>query len=151
LRRVSWAGSEADSCAGQARRGPGQKSTITRHHPHQTPSSSPAAGVAHGRSARTGGERETTKSTAAGKRGKRTRSGPGSMDTRATTTGGKAHTAAAPQRRTRQHGGAIDEFVRWLEGRLQRMPGQRTSRWAKGMADMWMCVDGRWRANRQGM
>ena len=29
------------------------------------------------------------------------------------------------------------------------MPGQRTSGWAKGMANMWMCVDGRSRADRQ--
>jgi hypothetical protein len=71
------------------------------NHSYQTPLSSLAAGAAYSRSARTGGEREIRESIATGKKGKRTRSGLGSIDTRATTTGGKAHTVAALQRRTR--------------------------------------------------
>jgi hypothetical protein len=130
---------------------PGQKSTIARRHPHQISANGPAAGMAYGRTARTSEERETTRSTAAGKGGKGTRSGPGDMDAGATRTRCDADTTTAPRLRIRQHVGAIGRFVRAMEGRLQLMSGQRTNRRAKGVAYMWMYVGGRWRANRQGM
>lgn len=143
LRRVSRAESEADSCPRKPGRSSEQEDTIAGRDPGQTPSHGPAAGITNGGGARTGGERGATTFAAAERGGEGTRSDPGGMDAGATGLERDAHAATAAHRRTQQHVGTIGGFVRAMEGRLQHMPGQRTSRRAEGMADMRMRVGGR--------